>query len=81
MSRNLLHKTKLEAFKSWLDEQGIEHRPGRGVFQVLQVRMSSKRLNEWQCIFDRLEAPEHYTVAHPLESIVMRFIRSSKATS
>lgn len=78
MSRNLLHKTKLEAFKSWLSQQDIEHRPGRGAFQVLQVRMTSKRLNEWQCVFDRLDAPEHYTVAYPLEPIVHRFIRDSR---
>lgn len=72
MSRCLLHKTKLDAFKEWLSTSGIEHRPARGDFQVLQVKT---RNGQWQCVFDRLDAPEHYTVAWPLEPIVWRFIR------
>lgn len=78
MSRNLLHKTKIEAFKAWLDEKGIEHRPARGTYQVLQIKTKN---GQWQCVFDRLDAPEHYTVAWPLESMVHRFIRDSKAAS
>lgn len=75
MSRCLLHKTKLEAFKNWLDASGIEHRPPRGDFQVLQIKTKNR---QWQCVFDRIEAPEHYTVAWPLEPIVRRFIRASR---
>lgn len=75
MSRNLLHKTKLDPFKAWLTENGIEHRPARGDYDVLQVRSDS---GQWQCLFDRHNAPEHYTVAGPLESLVRRFIRESK---
>lgn len=77
MSRCLLHKSKLEAFKEWLTATGIEHRPARGEFQVLQVKVK----NGWQCIFDRLDAKEHYTVAAPLESMVHRFIKSSKGAA
>lgn len=75
MSRNLLHKSKLEAFKAWLTAQGVEHRPSRGSFQVLQVRTKN---GQWQCIFDRIAAPEHYTVAWPLEGLVHRFIRDTR---
>ncbi|MBR8362130.1 hypothetical protein KDW55_02205 [Burkholderia sp. AU19243] len=75
MSRNLLHKTKLKPFKAWMDSYGIEHRPGRGDFQVLQIKTKN---GQWQCVFDRIEAPEHYTVAWPLEPIVRRFIRATK---
>lgn len=75
MSRCLLHKTRLEPFKQWMTAAGIEHRPGRGDFQVLQVKTKN---GQWQCVFDRIEAPEHYTVAWPLESIVRRFIRANK---
>lgn len=74
MSRCLLHKSKLEAFKAWLTASGIEHRGGRGVWQVLQVR----HRDGWQCIFDRGVAPEHYTVALPLERTVRRFIAHTK---
>ncbi len=76
MSRCLLHKNKLEAFKAWLTATGIEHRPARGEFQVLQVKVK----NGWQCIFDRLDAKEHYTVAAPLESTVRRFINVKHIT-
>lgn len=75
MSRCLLHKTKLEAFKQWMDANGIEHRPGRGDYQVIQVKTKN---GQWQCVFDRLDAKEHYTVAAPIESVVQRFIRASK---
>lgn len=77
MSRNLLHKSKLDAFKTWLTRNGIEHRQGRGSWEeVLSVHMLSK--NQWQSVFDRIDAPEHYTVAAPLEPLVRRFIRESK---
>jgi hypothetical protein len=80
MSKCLLHKSKLEDFKRWMDEHHIEHRPGKGSFQVLQVKIRNKRKNviEWQCVFDRLEAPEHYTVAWPLEGTVRKFINDSR---
>ena len=76
MSRRLLHKTKLEAFKQWLGANGIEHRPPRGDFQVLQIKTKS---GQWQCVFDRLDAKEHYTVAAPIEHLVQRFINDSRA--
>lgn len=75
MSRCLLHKTKLDAFKAWLSAAGIEHRPPRGDFQVLQVKTKN---GQWQCVFDRLDAKEHYTVAGPLEATVQRFIREAR---
>lgn len=73
MSRNLLHKSKLEAFKAWLDDRGVEHRPARGEFQVLQVLVPR---SGWQVIYDRIVTHEHYTVPHPMESLVLKFVRS-----
>lgn len=78
MSRNLLHKSKLEAFKLWLDSQDIEHRPPRGDFQVLQVLVPR---SGWQVVYDRIKAPEHYTVPHPMENLVQKFIRSRRANA
>ena len=76
MSRNLLHKSTLPEFVAWLDAQGIPHRPRRGVgFEVLQVQVTPP---QWFCVFDRLDAPEHYTVDYRLEPTVRRFIRSRK---
>lgn len=74
MSRNLLHKSKLLSFIEWLDAKGITHRPPRGDYQVLQVWVSPN----WCVIYDRLAAPEHYTVDHRMEHIVRRFIQESR---
>lgn len=86
MSRNLLHKSKLGALKEWLDKNKIEHRPGRGDWQVLQIKVK----NGFQCIFDRFDVtngqkdvrmtPEHYTVDRRLEGLIFRFLRESSGT-
>lgn len=76
MSRNLFHRNHLEEFKVYLDAHTIPHRPGRGPYQVLQVQT---RNGQWQCVFSRDHMPEHYTVAHPLERLVVQFIRDRKS--
>jgi hypothetical protein len=75
VSRNLLAKHKLEPFKEWLTSKEIEHRPSRGIYEVLRVRVG----DGWQCVFDRHDAKEHYTVAGPLEPTVRRFIKEARA--
>jgi len=72
MSRNQLHITKLEEFKSWLDTQNIQHRAGKDFYQVLQV----KSPNGFACIYQRNDMKEHYTVDYRLEKIVSQFCRS-----
>lgn len=76
MSRNLLHKSKLESFIKWLDANGVAHRPPRGDYQVLQINI---RFNDWFCIFDRDVAPEHYTNDHRLNVLIRRFIKETKS--
>lgn len=71
MSRNLLHKTKLEDFKVWLDAHHVPHRPGRGSYQALQVNMSGK----WCAVYERNDMPEHYTTEHTMDSLVRKFCR------
>lgn len=78
MSRNLLHKNKLEDFKAWLDKKGIKHRPGKGAFQVLQVNNVK---NYWNAVYERIEMPEHLTVVCHLEGLVRAFIKESKSES
>lgn len=75
MSRNLLHVKKLEQFKQYLTDHGFQHRPGRGLWQVLQVQING---GQWQCVFSRATMPEHLTVAYPLENVVKQFIRSTR---
>jgi len=72
MSRCLLHKSKLAEFKSWLDKEGIPHREGKGFYQVLQV---CKNGTNWNCIYSRLDMPEHFTTDKHLDSLVARFCR------
>ena len=81
MSRNLLHKTKLEPFKEWLTAQGIQHRPPRGDYDVLQVCAFHRGDSLWMCVFDRHDAPEHYTVDKRMAPIVRRFIASQKTAA
>ena len=75
MSRSLLHITKLEAFKAWLDTQGIAHRPGKGDWQVLQV---CKDGTHWNCVYSRNTMPEHFTTDRHLDSLVVKFCNENK---
>ena len=75
-NRNTLHKTKLEDFRKWCKENGIETRAGVGEFQVLQVRTGRRT---WLGIYDRLIAKEHYTVDRRMSGLVMKFINSKRS--
>lgn len=74
MSRNLLHKTKKDAFLAWCDRHGYKTRKGKGVFQVAQVYFNLK----WEAIYERIHMPEHYTVTRGLEFLVKAFINEGK---
>lgn len=78
MSRSLLHKSKLEDFKAWLDENCINHRPGVGDYQVLQVERRCPVVNRWDAIYERLHEPDHLTVVTQLERLVRRYIKERK---
>lgn len=75
MQRCLLHKNKLESFISWCEENDIPTRPGKGLWQVLQVLTINYG---WQVIFDKLDAPEHYSINQKLIPTVKRFIKETK---
>ena len=72
MSRCLLHRSKLSEFKAWLDKEGIAYRDGKGFYQVLQI---CKDGTHWNCIYSRLDMPEHFTTDKNLDSLVARFCR------
>lgn len=73
-NRYTLHFKHLDEFKAWLDAQGIEHRPGRGFYQHMQVR----HRGEWQAIYRRISATQHFSVPDPLAGMVTRFYRERK---
>lgn len=74
-NRSYLHISKLEAFKEWLNERDVPHRPGKGEFQVLQVCVE---VHGWKCIHKRLDMPEHYTVDEKLMPLVKQFKEASR---
>lgn len=76
MSRNLLHKNKLEEFKSWLDSQEIPHRPGTGEWQILGIQYCR---SEWWYVCERIKMPEHYSVDKRLDQLVRRFCKESRS--
>lgn len=76
MSRCLLHVTRLEAFKGWLDAEGIAHRPGKGTWQELQVQVLGR--GGWSSVYSRADMPEHYTIDPALEPLVRRFCKELK---
>ena len=79
MSRNLLHKSKLEAFKAWLVEQDIPFRPGKGEWQELQVRLPSSTV--YAAVYSRADMPEHLSVDRRLDSLVNRFCQHKPQSS
>jgi hypothetical protein len=70
-NRCMLHISKLDAFKAYLNDQEIAHRPGKGEYQVLQVLTE---LFGWKCIYRKLEMPEHYSLDDKLVPLVYRFL-------
>jgi len=72
-TRNLLHKEKLEQFKTFLDAKEIEHREGKGTWEVLQVwnRGSSR----FDVIHTRMRG-DHLSIPHPLVKLVRKFQKS-----
>lgn len=71
MSRNLLHKSRVEAFKAWLTAEGIAWREPRGDWQIMQVELPN---GGWACLYERAHMPEHVTVDRRLEQLVHYFI-------
>ncbi|MCH7353313.1 MULTISPECIES: hypothetical protein [unclassified Acinetobacter] len=71
--RATLHKSKLEDFKSFLIENQIQFRDGKGEFQVLQVEVKDR----FYPIYDRLQG-DHLTTQRELAPLVKRYIASKK---
>ena len=71
--RGLLHKSKLDEFKSWLADHGLDYRDGKGAYQVLQVFLPKYG---WQAMHEKLTG-DHYTIHGPLLKVVNDFIHYS----
>lgn len=73
--RNLLHRNALPAFIEFLDQHGIEHRDGKGPYEVMQVRWPVT----YQAVFRKGHAPEHVSVPNNLLPLVQWFIDARRA--
>ena len=74
MSRNLLHKSKIERFQIWLATMKIEFRSVDIDYQVMQIKWK----NQWMSVFYRDHMPEHYSVDRRLDPLVKMFIDSRR---
>lgn len=72
VNRSTLAIHKLDDFKAWLDEHGIEHRPTTANYQVLQVRLPNDP--RWHAIFKRENAAFHLSTPAPLQDVVRAFV-------
>ena len=70
-----LAKSKLEAFKAWLDDNGFAHRPGKGEWQALQVLIEE---DGWQILYLKKDTPNHLRVSEGLAGLVARFLRETR---
>ena len=68
--RDLLHVSKLDAFKRYLTTKSIPYREGKGDYQVMQVYYK----NKWIPIYRRNEMPEHFSIHVEMCKLVRDFI-------
>lgn len=76
-TRNLLHKSKMEAFAQWAETQGWlrESIPPKAAYQVLRLYKNGQRL----VYYARQKPTDHITcTTGPELDLVVRFIRESK---
>ena len=70
-----LARKSFPAFKDWLDSQSIAHRPGKGEYQMLQVKRSSG----WEILYSTFNYPDHYKAGSTqLAELVREFNADSK---
>ena len=69
--RRTLHKNQLENFKSFLNANSIKFRPGKGIYEAIQVRTR----DGWKPIFNNTHS-DHFTIQDNkhLQTIVKQFI-------
>lgn len=70
-TRNLLHKSHLDAFKEWLIKTGYQIHDTKGVYEVLRASKGSK----WLIVYRKDSLNEHYSVRDIDYSTVRRFLR------
>lgn len=71
--RGTLHKNKLADFKQWLEDEGWQHEPCKGDYEVIRARKDKRIV----LIFDNHRST-HLSYANTANDVVRGFIRSRK---
>lgn len=74
-TRNLLHLSHLEEFKTWLTSKGWEVHNPRGMYEAIRAKKDSK----WIIVFRKMGAKEHLSVRDADWWIVRQFYRERRA--
>lgn len=72
-ARNLLARSKLPEFKSWLEEEGFKILPTKGTYEMLRWR--SKPRQVMPIIFERHGSDVHLTCNKAAIPFVRRWIK------
>lgn len=73
-TRNILHQSRLEAFREWLVKDGWQIHDPTGIYEVLRAKKGGR----WLIVYRRTDAKEHYSVRDVDYSTVGRFLRWRK---
>ena len=73
--KGLLTKAQLPEFKAWLKLEGYEVMAPKGDYEVLRWRRKPGK--PMPIIFERLNAPEHYTCNNAAAPFVRQWIKES----
>jgi hypothetical protein len=80
MSRNLLHKNRLDEFLEWCTKKDIINckinSNSIDEYRVAGIKVKNK--DDWRFIYKRLVMPEHYTIDWRLEPLVRNFIKETR---
>ena len=68
-SIGVLRKDQLGALKEWMLGEGIEFRPGKGEWQMVQIRIGTK----WVPIFDTGKSKVYLSVPKDAIRLVINF--------
>lgn len=73
--RELLHKTKLEAFGKWLESDGWALLPPKGEYEVLKAKKTGKKT---LMVWHKADVKEHYVIEDKYRPLVRQFIKSER---
>lgn len=75
-SRSTLHKTKLPELKAFCEKRGWLAEPLKGGYEVLRMRHAGRK--DPLIVYDRNNAPEHYTTWGESARMVTAMLRERR---